>query len=175
MPTPSIRADLSFASFYTVLVVEARPGCLVQGFASTGNPTSGRAARRRRACGMEGSSQPYRGRFLGKPRRAIFRFSHQDAPTPPSPLVGEGGRGDEGQKAWERSKLRIAPKNSTLERSSQPMHQMQHCTANTHADDANEGQEWLGITVGTAESLRLEGPGHPGQTNLMAGRTQLPA
>ncbi len=29
------------------------------------------------------------------------------------------------------------------------MHQMQHCTANTHADDANEGQEWLGITVGT--------------------------
>ena len=32
----------------------------------------------------------YRGRFLGKPLRAIFRFRHQDAQTPPSPLVGEG-------------------------------------------------------------------------------------
>ena len=26
------------------------------------------------------------------------RFRHQDAQTPPSPLVGEGDRGDEGQK-----------------------------------------------------------------------------
>jgi hypothetical protein len=33
-----------------------------------------------------------------------------------APKVGEGGWGDEGQKAWECSKLRIAPKNSTLER-----------------------------------------------------------
>ena len=41
---------------------------------------------------------PYRGRFLGKPRRAIFRFSHQDASTPPSPLVGEGGRGMRGKR-----------------------------------------------------------------------------
>jgi hypothetical protein len=40
----------------------------------------------------------YRGRFFGKPLRAIFRFRHQDAQTPPSPLVGEGGRGDEGQR-----------------------------------------------------------------------------
>ncbi len=39
----------------------------------------------------------HRGRFFGKPLRAIFRFRHQDAQTPPSPLVGEGGRGDEGQ------------------------------------------------------------------------------
>ena len=38
-----------------------------------------------------------RGRFFGKPRRAISRFRQQDAQTPPSPLVGEGGRGDEGQ------------------------------------------------------------------------------
>jgi hypothetical protein len=41
---------------------------------------------------------PHRGGFFGKRLRAIFRFSHQDAQTPPSPLVGEGGRGDEGQK-----------------------------------------------------------------------------
>jgi hypothetical protein len=38
------------------------------------------------------------GRFFGKPLRAIFRFSHQDAQAPPSPRVGEGGWGDEGQK-----------------------------------------------------------------------------
>jgi hypothetical protein len=37
----------------------------------------------------------HRGRFFGKPLRAISRFSHQDAQTPPSPLVGEGGWGDE--------------------------------------------------------------------------------
>jgi hypothetical protein len=41
----------------------------------------------------------YSGRFLGKPWRAIFRFRHQDAQTPPSPRVGEGGRGDEGATA----------------------------------------------------------------------------
>ena len=35
--------------------------------------------------------------FLGKPLRAIFCFRHQDAQNPPSPLVGEGGKGDEGQ------------------------------------------------------------------------------
>jgi hypothetical protein len=34
---------------------------------------------------------------FGEPPRAILRFRHQDAPTPPSPRVGEGGRGDEGQ------------------------------------------------------------------------------
>jgi hypothetical protein len=40
----------------------------------------------------------HRGRFFGKPLRTISCFRHQDAQTPPSPLVGEGGRGDEGQK-----------------------------------------------------------------------------
>jgi hypothetical protein len=39
-------------------------------------------------CGDEGLGKSHRGRFLGKPRRAIFRFRHQDAQTPPSPLVG---------------------------------------------------------------------------------------
>ena len=60
-------------------------------------------------------SQAYRGRFLGKPLRAIFRFRHQDVQPPPSPRVGDGGRGDEGQKARECSTPRIAPKNATLE------------------------------------------------------------
>ncbi len=40
----------------------------------------------------------HRGEVFGKPRRAISHFRHQDAQTPPSPRVGEGGRGDEGQK-----------------------------------------------------------------------------
>jgi len=40
----------------------------------------------------------HRGRFCGKSLRAISCFSHQDAQTPPSPCVGEGGWGDEGQR-----------------------------------------------------------------------------
>jgi hypothetical protein len=40
----------------------------------------------------------HRGRFFGKPLYVISRFMHQDDQTPPSPLVGEGGWGDEGQK-----------------------------------------------------------------------------
>jgi hypothetical protein len=35
--------------------------------------------------------------------------------SPPSPLVGEGGRGDEGQKRTEYRTSLISPKNSTLE------------------------------------------------------------
>jgi len=42
-----------------------------------------------------------RGRFFGKPRRAISRFRQQETQTPPSPLVGEGGWGDEGQQRLE--------------------------------------------------------------------------
>ncbi len=40
----------------------------------------------------------HRGRCFGKPLRAISRFRHQNAQNPPSPLVGEGGWGDEGQR-----------------------------------------------------------------------------
>jgi hypothetical protein len=43
----------------------------------------------------------YRGRFFRKPLRAISPFRHQDAQTPPSPRVGEGGWGDEGQTPTE--------------------------------------------------------------------------
>jgi hypothetical protein len=32
-----------------------------------------------------------RGGFFGKPLRSLPRFRHQDAHTPPSPRVGEGG------------------------------------------------------------------------------------
>ncbi len=35
--------------------------------------------------------RPCRGRLVGKPRRAIFRFRQQDAPTPLSPCVGARG------------------------------------------------------------------------------------
>ena len=44
-------------------------------------------------------ARPYGGRFFEKPLRAISPSRHQDAQTPPSPRVGEGGRGDEGAKA----------------------------------------------------------------------------
>ena len=44
-------------------------------------------------------ARPRRGGLVGKPRRAISRFRHQDAQPPPSPRVGEGGRGDEGAHA----------------------------------------------------------------------------
>jgi hypothetical protein len=43
--------------------------------------------------------------WVFKPLRAIFRFSHQDAQKPPSPLVGEGGWGDEGQKRSGKQKI----------------------------------------------------------------------
>ena len=55
-----------------------------------------RCARLRRARGRDARApsanlrcaRPCRGRFVGKPLRAISRFSHQDAQTPPSPRVG---------------------------------------------------------------------------------------
>ena len=37
----------------------------------------------------------FTGGFFGKPLHTISRFRHQDAQPPPSPRVGEGGRGDE--------------------------------------------------------------------------------
>ncbi len=55
---------------------------------------------------------PCRGGFLGKPLRAISRFRHQDAQTPPSPLVGEGGRGMRGKRrgnAANRASLSRTP------------------------------------------------------------------
>ena len=50
-------------------------------FWASGRPTSPFSP-----CGRGG--QAHRGRFFGKLLRAIFRFRLQDAPTPPSPLVG---------------------------------------------------------------------------------------
>jgi hypothetical protein len=38
------------------------------------------------------------GQVLGRRLRSLSRFGLQDAQTPPSSLVGEGGWGDEGQK-----------------------------------------------------------------------------
>ncbi len=44
--------------------------------------------------------------------RAYSRCRHQDAPTPPSPLVGEGGRGDEGKKGVRMHKTPSAPEKT---------------------------------------------------------------
>jgi len=46
----------------------------------------------------QGKRRSHRGRFFGNPLRAISRFRHQNVQNPPSPLVGEGGWGDEGQR-----------------------------------------------------------------------------
>jgi len=43
------------------------------------------------------------GRFFGKPLCAISRFRQQNAQTPPSPRVGEGGWGMRGKRAPQRS------------------------------------------------------------------------
>jgi hypothetical protein len=59
---------------------------------------------RGRGCGLKPSLS------MWKPLRAIFRFRHQDAQTPPSPRVGEGGGGDEGQKARNAAHRALLPR-----------------------------------------------------------------
>ena len=58
---------------------------------------------------------PHGGRFFGKPLRAVSRFSHQDAQTPPfNPVWEKGVGGMRGKGARECRTLLISPKNSTL-------------------------------------------------------------
>ena len=60
-----------------------------------------RCARLRRARGRDARApsanlrcaRPCRGGLVGKPRRDISRFTHQDAQPPPSPSLGEGSKG----------------------------------------------------------------------------------
>jgi len=57
----------------------------------------------------------HRGRFFGKPLRAISRFSHQDDRTPPSPRVEEGGWWERGPKAYGNAEHRSSlPKTLPL-------------------------------------------------------------
>jgi hypothetical protein len=65
----------------------------------------GRPAERLHGAMSIASPSPHRGGFFGKPLYAISRFSHQNAQTPPSPRVGEGGRGDEGQTRTGMQKI----------------------------------------------------------------------
>ena len=58
---------------------------------------------RGRSCGLKPLS-------TWKPLRTIVRFRHQDAQTPPSPRVGEGGGGDEGQKARNAAHRALLPR-----------------------------------------------------------------
>ena len=89
------------------------------------------------ACGLKPLS-------TWKPLRAIVRFRHQDAQTPPSPLVGEGGRGDEGQKARECSTPRIAPKNAPLRGEySSPSARIRHSGADPWSIPALKGKARL--------------------------------
>jgi len=74
-----------------------------------------RCARLRRARGRDARApganlrcaRPCRGGLVGKPRRAISRFRHQDAQPSPSPSLGEGGRGDEGAHAHGNSRASL--------------------------------------------------------------------
>jgi hypothetical protein len=47
--------------------------------------------------------------IFGKPLRAIYRFSHQNAQTPPAPLVGAGAAGMRGTGASGTSPSSFAP------------------------------------------------------------------
>ena len=47
--------------------------------------------------------------FFGKPLHSFSHSGLQDAQTPPSPLVGEGGRGDEGANAHGNVDLPPSP------------------------------------------------------------------
>jgi hypothetical protein len=88
-PTPTIIAYRVISGGYTSFAAGAAR--------ATGCPPTLPVPSLAREPGKAGCMS-HRGRFFGKPLRTISRFRHQDAQTPPSPLVGEGGRGDEGQK-----------------------------------------------------------------------------
>ena len=62
----------------------------------------GREARAGHPCELAGEG------FLGKPLRAISRFQPSERQTPPSPLVGEGGWGDVGQRRTGMQKVESA-------------------------------------------------------------------
>ncbi len=78
--------------------VEA-PACYLP-FQASGRPDSPSPR-----VGEGGRRDAHRGRFFGKPLRAISRFRHQDAQIHPSPRVEEGGRRDEGQKRSGMQKI----------------------------------------------------------------------
>jgi len=92
------------------------PGC-----PALGRPTKARPHRSRvfwrlldshSPSGVSGSLQ---GQVFRKLLRFFFSFGHQDAQTPPSPLVGEGGGGMRGKSARECRKLCISAENSNPE------------------------------------------------------------
>ena len=100
-----------------LLTIRAPPSYPCRSVCYSGAPRrSPPAWARRYSCGLKPSLS------MWKPLRAIFRFRHQDAQTPPSPRVGEGGRGDEGQKAQECRTPRIALTNAPLDRGNTPHH-----------------------------------------------------
>ena len=74
-----------------------------------------RCARLRRARGRDARApganlrcaRPRRGGLVGKPRRSFSCFGLRDTQNPPSPRVGEGGRGDEGAHAHGNSRASL--------------------------------------------------------------------
>ena len=87
---------------------EAKPACagatlLVRAEALPEHGEAPAGLARGRSCGLKPLS-------TWKPLRTIVRFRHQDAQTPPSPRVGEGGGGDEGQKARNAAHRALLPR-----------------------------------------------------------------
>jgi hypothetical protein len=69
------------------------PSWQAKGLSCRAAGNKGSHCRTCRQRGEGGQGGAHRGGFFGKPLRVIFRFRHQNAQNPPSPLVGEGGRG----------------------------------------------------------------------------------
>ena len=67
-------------------------------------------------------ARSHRDRCSGKPLRTISRCGHQNDQTPPSPRVGEGSWGDEGQT---RTEMAMRTARDTLATASEPRHPQQ--------------------------------------------------
>ena len=76
--------------------------CMGRFLGSPGVPARCACGRDARAPGATlRCARPCRGRLVGKPRHAISRFRHQDAPHPSSHFVGAEGRRMRGKRAQE--------------------------------------------------------------------------
>ena len=86
-----VRQDAQFLS----------PVCRKDGQGSEGKKVSGRPKSPFSPCGRRSAGGGLQERVFEKHLRAIFCFRRQGAQTPPFPLVGEGGWGEEGQTRLE--------------------------------------------------------------------------
>jgi len=92
-----------------LLTIRAHPSYPCQSVFYSDSPRRSPPARARRcACGLKPSLSTW------KPLRAIVRFRHQDAQTPPSPRVGEGGGGMRGKRRGNAAHRALLPRTPPL-------------------------------------------------------------